>query len=423
VKRTAKTPRQRSKKPRAGSTVKKRKKSRRKLTYKDKVIVASLAGLLILAALAASVGIVVFRNYETGKPEETAALAPVTEENRSAPEVPAETDGSLPKTGASPEAVPPAAAGVEPAVKSAKPVQPAPAKPAEPANPPAPEQPRKQTAKPAAAAKPATAVKPAAPEEPPDAQVPGDLETFLLGPSLGTPGAPGSRTSFPERPGQGRLVFVIDDAGNNLQELEPFLRFPGPLTIAVLPGLPHSVEAARRIRAAGKEILLHQPMEALGGQNPGPGAVFAGMGDEEIRSIVNKNLDEIWPVAGINNHEGSRVTMDERAMETILEICRERGILFLDSRTTAGTAVPAAARRLGMKIGERDVFLDNSQNRESILNYLNTGLGKAEQSGAAIMIGHTWSPALAPLLNEHYSAWIARGYTLSTVSGLIKAMP
>ncbi|MDR2143039.1 MAG: divergent polysaccharide deacetylase family protein, partial [Treponema sp.] len=32
----------------------------------------------------------------------------------------------------------------------------------------------------------------------------------------------------PER--RGILVFVIDDAGNNLKELEPFLAFPGPLT-------------------------------------------------------------------------------------------------------------------------------------------------------------------------------------------------
>jgi polysaccharide deacetylase 2 family uncharacterized protein YibQ len=213
---------------------------------------------------------------------------------------------------------------------------------------------------------------------------------------------------------------VIDDAGNNLASLEPFLRFPGPLTIAVLPGLPYSAEAARRIRAAGKEAMLHQPMEALGGQDPGPGAVFAGMGAEEIRSIINRNLDEIWPVAAINNHEGSRVTMDQNAMETVLGLCRERGILFLDSRTTAETAAPAAAKKLGVKIGERDVFLDNSQDRDSMLRYLNSGLRRAEQKGAAIMIGHTWSPALGPLLTEVYQDLVARGYSFSTVSKFIK---
>jgi polysaccharide deacetylase 2 family uncharacterized protein YibQ len=161
-------------------------------------------------------------------------------------------------------------------------------------------------------------------------------------------------------------------------------------------------------------------MEALGGQNPGPGAVFAGMGAEEIRSIINRNLDEIWPAAGLNNHEGSRITMDQNAMETVLDLCRERGILFLDSRTTAETAAPAAARKLGIKIGERDIFLDNSQDRDSMLRYLNTGLQRAEQKGAAVMIGHTWSPALGPLLTELYQDLAAKGYRFSTLSQFIK---
>jgi polysaccharide deacetylase 2 family uncharacterized protein YibQ len=213
---------------------------------------------------------------------------------------------------------------------------------------------------------------------------------------------------------------LIDDAGHNLRELEPFLRFPGPLTIAVLPGLPDSAEAARRIRAAGKEVFLHQPMEALGGQNPGPGAVYAGMSAGEIRAIITKNLDEIWPVTGLNNHEGSKVTMDRTAMETVLAICRERGILFLDSRTTAETAAPAAARQLGIVIGERDVFLDNEPDRNSILGYVRTGLSRAEQKGSAVMIGHVWSPALAPILTEFYSDWLKDGYTLSTVSALVR---
>jgi polysaccharide deacetylase 2 family uncharacterized protein YibQ len=163
-------------------------------------------------------------------------------------------------------------------------------------------------------------------------------------------------------------------------------------------------------------------MEALGGGNPGPGAVFAGMSPGEICGIVNRNLDEIWPVAGLNNHEGSRVTMDGEAMETILSLCRERGILFLDSRTTAETAAPEAAKKMGIKIGERDIFLDNSQDRDSMLYYLNLGLRRAEEKGAAVMIGHTWSPALGPLLTELYQDLAARGYRFSTLSELLSSL-
>jgi polysaccharide deacetylase 2 family uncharacterized protein YibQ len=212
---------------------------------------------------------------------------------------------------------------------------------------------------------------------------------------------------------------MIDDAGNNLPELEPFLRFPGPLTIAVLPGLPNSAEAARRIRAAGKEVFLHQPMEALGGQNPGPGAIFAGMESGEIRAVVERNLAEIGPVAGINNHQGSRITMDEEAMETILAICRGHGIYFLDSRTTADTVVPRVAGRMGMRIGERDVFLDNIQEKSAMIRSVYEGLERAEAKGAAVMIGHTWSPALAGVLEELYPALLEQGYSLSSVSRLM----
>jgi polysaccharide deacetylase 2 family uncharacterized protein YibQ len=198
--------------------------------------------------------------------------------------------------------------------------------------------------------------------------------------------------------------------------LEPFLRIPGPLTIAVLPGLPYSAEAARRIRAAGKEVFLHQPMEAIGGQNPGPGAIYAGMSGAEIRAILAANVAEIGPVAGMNNHQGSKITADAAAMETILAFCREHGIYFLDSRTTADTAAPAASRRLGIKIGERDVFIDNIQERASMIQYIEEGMRKADQKGAAVMIGHTWSAELAATLQELYPDRAGRGFSFSTIS-------
>ena len=218
----------------------------------------------------------------------------------------------------------------------------------------------------------------------------------------------------------GTLVFVIDDAGNNLRELEPFLRIPFPLTIAVLPGLPYSAEAAKRIRAAGKEVILHQPMEALGAQNPGPGAIYSGMSADEMRTILMQNIAEVGPVAGINNHQGSKITMDIKAMETILAFCNERGLYFLDSRTTADTAAPAAAQRLGMKITQRDVFIDNEQDRDSMQSYITAGLARAKKNGSAVMIGHTWSPELAPLLAQQFPILTSHGYTLKTASYIIK---
>jgi polysaccharide deacetylase 2 family uncharacterized protein YibQ len=160
-------------------------------------------------------------------------------------------------------------------------------------------------------------------------------------------------------------------------------------------------------------------MEALGGQNPGPGAVYQGMSPQEVRTIIERNLDEIGPVSGMNNHQGSRITMDEGIMETVLSICRERGLVFLDSRTIADTATPQVARRLGISIGERDVFLDNEQEREAMIRSVFQGLEKAQVKGSAVMIGHTWSPELAPILTELYPDLTSQGYSLTTVSQLM----
>ncbi len=216
-----------------------------------------------------------------------------------------------------------------------------------------------------------------------------------------------------------KIAFVIDDAGNNLKELDDFLSIPGPLTIAVLPALPYSREAARRIRAAGKEVILHQPMEALGGENPGPGAIYTNMSEREIRAVLRRNIDEIGPIVGMNNHQGSKVSEDRRIINILLSFCREEGLFFLDSRTTPNTVAPRIAQEKGMHILERDIFLDNQPERAYILRSFEEGLKKADRKGAAVMIGHTWSLELANTLHELYPELIKAGWSLSTITQLM----
>ncbi len=230
-----------------------------------------------------------------------------------------------------------------------------------------------------------------------------------------------SALAVPE--GTGTLCFVFDDAGHNLFHLEPFLNLPFPCTIAVLPSLPHSAECAERIRAAGKEVILHQPMQAVNlNIDPGPGAVMPGMTAEEIHAVVNANLDEIWPVSGLNNHEGSLITADAESMEAVFDVIEERSIFFLDSRTIAGTAAPEIAAERGMRILERAVFLDNSQDREEIRAAVLQGVKSASKNGHAVMIGHVWSEELAEILAELYPALTAAGYNVTDLSALLASL-
>lgn len=222
---------------------------------------------------------------------------------------------------------------------------------------------------------------------------------------------------LPELPSKGKLIFVFDDAGHNLEQLQYFLDLPFPCTIAVLPKLPNSIETAKRIRAAGKELILHQPMQAVNPNiDPGKGAVKPGMNREEIKKIVASNVEEIGPIAGMNNHEGSLITSDKEAMEAVLELCREKNIYFLDSRTSSKSVVPQVAKKLNMSIWERAVFLDNKRDKAYMKKQIIEGLEIASQRGEAIMIGHVFTVDLAILLKEMYSDLTQEGYTFSTIS-------
>lgn len=227
-----------------------------------------------------------------------------------------------------------------------------------------------------------------------------------------------SSYNFPKAKNGAQLIFVFDDGGQNNSQLEKYLTLPFPITVAVLPKLQNSASAAQKVRASGNEVILHQPMQAINASvNPGPGAIKPEMSDEEIKSVLFQNINEIGPIAGMNNHEGSAITADAEKMAVILQMASEEGIYFLDSRTNVGTKVPYVAGEMGYSYFERNIFLDNEKTKENALKELKKGLDIANKNGNVIMIGHVWSADFLPaFLNDIYPELKEKGYTFSVVS-------
>jgi hypothetical protein len=218
---------------------------------------------------------------------------------------------------------------------------------------------------------------------------------------------------------KGTLIIVLDDAGYSMEQLKPFLALPFPLTVAVLPGLPHTREAARASLSAGKELILHQPMEPLGKEDPGPGAIMDAMDPHEAQALLAANLASLpRGFRGVNNHMGSKATENAEIMRALLDYCAENGLYFLDSRTSPASAVSSVSREAGIRAWERSVFIDNVQERSSFISQIREGLKKAEKNGYAVMIGHVWSSELAQTLLDLYPELIAEGYSFSTISAL-----
>lgn len=216
-----------------------------------------------------------------------------------------------------------------------------------------------------------------------------------------------------------RLFVVIDDGGLVFEETEQFLHLPMPLTIAVLPHQKQTDWVVDAIRKhPGKEMILHQPMEATGGNNPGPGAIYNDTDPADVPRILSENHATVPGVVGMNNHMGSRTTENEAVMAAVLRYCRENGLFFLDSKTAYNSVVSRVAAREGMHVEERHVFLDIQHDREGIQRAWDSTVAKADEHGYAIAIGHVWSTPTADVLRDSYDDLIKRGFTFHLLSEL-----
>jgi polysaccharide deacetylase 2 family uncharacterized protein YibQ len=219
-------------------------------------------------------------------------------------------------------------------------------------------------------------------------------------------------------PPAGRLYLVLDDAGNQLEPLEEFLSIPIPFALAILPQRAYSVESSFLADAAGKQVILHLPMEAAGAADPGVGAIRGDLSEEQIRQLIEANLDSVPLAIGINNHMGSRATADPRVMNLVLGEAKRRNLYFLDSRTTSRSVAATVAQELGVPFAERDVFLDNERERDSILGSLSRALELAYSQHDVILIGHVTVPLLAEILREVQPVLDSYGFEFGTLTDL-----
>ncbi len=187
------------------------------------------------------------------------------------------------------------------------------------------------------------------------------------------------------------VSLVIDDLGYDRgQAFRKLLELSFPLSVSVIPGLRYSEEAARRADQAGHEVIVHMPMETVDGRLLLSGSVrlMAEMSAVEIKEQFRLAFKQVPMARGMNNHQGSRVTADERMMGLVLKELKARGCFFLDSRTTKYTVCATLAKKTGLPFAERSVFLDNQDYLDAIEQQLVKLEKKALAGKNPVGLGH-----------------------------------
>lgn len=224
------------------------------------------------------------------------------------------------------------------------------------------------------------------------------------------PAVPAQRTTpRAERPvvkrtGPAKLAIVLDDWGNDKRLLRDLIAIKRPVTVAILPHLEHSTAIAREARAAGLCTMLHLPMQAKSkGAPQEPDTILTTSPEADIRRTIDRALADVPGVEGVNNHQGSAATSDERVMRTVLKHLKEKRLFFIDSFVISSTVAADIAAELGIPHDKRDVFIDNVNEVEAVKTQLRKAVDEALRSGEAVAIGHdrrATLKAIAELVDE-----------------------
>jgi len=217
-----------------------------------------------------------------------------------------------------------------------------------------------------------------------------------------------------------RIALIIDDLGNTGVEGRRTVALEGPVACAILPHTPFARVIASGAYAAGKEVLLHLPLQPMASVQPvNIGSIQIDNTREQLTKILNADLASVPHVIGVNSHMGSLLTQHPGHMNWLMGELKARGnLFFVDSYTTSSSVALQFARENAVPSTRRDIFLDNVAEWSAIEKEFDRLKRHARKHGSAVGIGHPYGETLdylefiLPRLQE-------QGFELVPVAALI----
>jgi|GEM_PF-336453 len=221
----------------------------------------------------------------------------------------------------------------------------------------------------------------------------------------------------------GKLAIIIDDFGSGRDGVKEMMSINRHLTFAVMPFLDYSHSDAEKAHEKGFEVIVHLPMEAYHGKMSwlGPEPILSGMDTDKVKDIAERSFDDVPYAVGSNIHMGSKASGNEDIAHAILGVVRNRGMYFVDSRTTYHPVFMKISSEMGVVCFERDVFLDGHQPKSFIKKRLAEAGEIALKRGQAVAIGHVGTEGgkvTAAAISEMLPEFDEKGIQLVFVSEL-----
>lgn len=203
-----------------------------------------------------------------------------------------------------------------------------------------------------------------------------------------------SREASAKSPSQSaKIIIVLDDVGYRHTDRDA-LSLPVEVAFSILPKTPHGDLYAELAHKQGRDVMLHLPMAAAQNTKLGPSALTVGMFEGDIEHTLSEALLSVPYVVGVNNHMGSKLTTEPRAMSALMLALKKRSLFFLDSRTTPFSIAYETALSTGIPTDKRHIFLDHQQTPEFYQKQFDRLIRIAKKHGRAIGIAHPYPSSL-----------------------------
>ena len=186
-----------------------------------------------------------------------------------------------------------------------------------------------------------------------------------------------------------KLAIIIDDVISKNQ-VKKALNLGYNVNMAFLPPTTRHTNSAK-ITKNLNTYMIHLPLQARTSNYEEENTLYISDTIDTIEQRI-KALKKLYPKTKyINNHTGSKFTSNKQAMDKLFQILKKYNYTFIDSRTTAKSVAKESAKKYGVRLFSRNIFLDNKRDSVYIQKQLKKAIKTAKKNGSAIAIGHPHS--------------------------------
>jgi hypothetical protein len=222
-----------------------------------------------------------------------------------------------------------------------------------------------------------------------------------------------------------RVAVVILDLGLSSAATEAAIQtLPAGVTLAFTPYAENLNNWINQARAGGHEALLSLPMEPANfpARDPGPRTLLTSLSPRENLDRLDWVLGRVSGYVGVTNNMGSRFTASAEALRPVLTTLRDRGLVFVDARTTPRSVAASLATTLGLPRAINDRLIDQQAARAPIDAMLADVEKVAMETGNAVAMGQPY-----PVTLERLAAWLptleGKGIALAPITALLNRQP